>query len=401
MKRQAPEKVLLFVLYFLAFLALIYYNVLTHTGEQQFVSLAKSFLQGHLYLDIKGTWPDSSFYKGYAYWPQGIFPAIILMPFVAVVENITRQGYVQVFLNILNIFLLYKIALKITKNKITSLWLSFAYIFSTAYIVVGLIPWSWWFAQVVATSALLLAIHEFLYNKRWLLTGFYLACALATRIDLFIALFFFLFSVLLSKEKINLKIRRLFLLCVPVLSGLSIVLLYNYFRFGSIFEFGYKYHIPALIIARNILHRYGTWSLFYYPTNFYYLFLKGFDAVVVAGSGYLKFPFVSANIWGMSIFLTSPILLWCFKNIKITIKEQQVKLALLTSLFILLFLLGYFGVGTRQYGYRYALDFSPFLFLILCRSFSMGMDRSAKIVIVVSFIINYLLFPSIFVVALN
>ncbi len=402
MSRQTLEKILLVILYTLAFLALVHYNLINHNPESQFESLAQSFLRGHLYVGVNdGTWLDASYYKGYAYWPQGMFPAVLLMPIIGIFGKLVHQQHIQFLLNLLNIFLLYKIALKITNNKRTSLWLSFAYLFATAYIAVGLIPWSWWFAQIVATFVMLLALYEYLHKRRWFLIGLYVACAFMTRIDLFISLFFFVFSIILSKQATNKKIQQFVLLCTPVLLGIILIFLYNYFRFGSFLEFGYRYHIPALSAARNIFKEYGTWNFFYYPSNFYYLFLKGFDQMVIRGTGYLAYPFISADMWGMSIFITSPILLWCVKSIKHTLQERDVKLALLTSLFILLFLLGYFGIGTRQYGYRYALDFSPFLFLVLCYAFTSGMSNLAKFVIIASFALNYYLFPTIFKVLLH
>lgn len=393
------EKTVLLCFISFGCLLFVYYNLLSKSQELQFEYLAQSFLQGKLYLGIdNGTWLDASYYKGYAYWPQGLFPAILLTPVVILFNNVIHQNHVQFFLNFLNIFLLYKIALKVTRDRITSVWLSLGYIFASAYIVVGFYSWSWWFAQVVATTALLLALYEYFYRQRWFLIGVYLACALATRIDLIIAATFFFLLILKSKERNTSKIRKLFLLCFPILVGVAAVLLYNTMRFGSPREFGYTYHIPALVTTRNLLKHYGVWNIFYYPTNLYFFFLKGLDGVYIPGTKYLVYPFVRPDIWGMSIFLTSPIFLWCLKT---KIRENVVKLAILTSTLILLFLLGYFGVGTRQYGYRYALDFSPFLFIVLCYSFvGGGMSRLTKLVIVVSFLVNLYLFPSIFTSAL-
>jgi len=196
------EKTILFCFIAFGCLLFVYYNLLSKSQELQFEYLAQSFLQGKLYLGIdNGTWLDASYYKGYAYWPQGVFPAILLTPVVFFFNDVIHQYHVQFFLNILNVYLLYKIAQKITHNSITSLWLSLSYVFSSAYIVVGLYSWSWWFAQVVATTALLLALYEYFYRQRWLLIGVYLACALATRIDLLIASSFFLVSILVTKQK--------------------------------------------------------------------------------------------------------------------------------------------------------------------------------------------------------
>lgn len=398
MSRQTLEKIILCVLFVIAFYNLIHYNLINHNPEHQFEALAQSFLHGNLYLGLdNGQWADASYYKGYAYWPQGMFPALLLMPFFAILGSLMREAYLQFVLNLLNIFLLYKIADKITKNKITALWLSFGYLFATAYLPIGLVPWSWWFAQVVATTALLLSLYEYFYTKRWVLIGIYIACAFLTRVDLIFSLVFFASSILLQKDiKRDLKAYELVSLFFPIMVGVLSLILYNYLRFGSVLEFGYKYHIPELAAARGMFHTYGTWNLIYYPTNLYYLFLRGFDEVQIAGTGYLTYPYIIPDMWGLSIFITSPLFIWCFKKIKETIKKAPVLLSLLTSIFMLLFILGYFGVGTRQYGYRYALDFYPFLFIMLCFALSQGLGKVVKLLIIASFFINLYFFPMIF-----
>lgn len=397
-KNIITEQKILVYLYGLGLAFFLYFNLLVSFGEQQFALLAQSFHRGQLYLGPASVSLDASYYNGFAYWPQGVFPAVALVPFVSVFQGGIHQGHIQFFLNVLNVLLLYKIALKITKDQKTSLWLSFAYIFSTVYLVVGLIPWSWWYAQVVASSAILLLVYEYFHKRRYLLMGIYIACGMATRIDLLFAIIFPACMVLLAQKNIREKFISIVMLLIPVFLGLALIALYNFSRFGSVFEFGYTYHIAAIGSAQTLLETYGVWNLIYYPSNFYYLFLKGIDSVTIPGAAYLTPPFILADPWGMSIFLTSPVLLWCLKTRR---KEAVVKMAAITSLFILLFILGYFGIGARQYGYRYALDFQPFLFVILCFAFQKGMSKRVKAVIVVSFFFNLLFFPTIFLSEVN
>ncbi len=387
------ERILLLYLYTVGLLFLVLCNLFVGFGEQQFTLLAHSLLQGSFALGPATISRDASYYHGLAYWPQGIFPAIVLLPFIFLLHNVVQQGHIQFVLNLLNGYLLYAIAQKITKDRNTSLWLSFAYLFATGYLVVGLFPWSWWFGQIVATTCVLLMLYEYFHVRRWWLLGIFIACAMATRIDLLLTVLFPLILIVVSKQKPKEKIVAVCLLMAPIFFGLAGIGLYNFVRFGSVIEFGYTYHIPIITTSGNMLKEHGTWSLFYVPTNLYYLFLSGLQGVYVPGTKYLTYPYVKPDAWGMSIFLTSPILLWCFKTKQ---KEIVVKAAATTALFILLFIIGYFGVGSRQYGFRYALDFQPFLFVILCFSFQRVMSWRVKTLIAVSFLINFFLFPSIF-----
>lgn len=374
------------------------FNVLMPSGEQQFVYLAQSFLQGKLYFtQIPGTWADGSFYQNHVYWPTGPFPALVLIPFVALFGMLFPQGIIQFILNILNFILLFSIAKKITNNTNTSLWFSFAYIFSSSYLLVGLIPWSWWFAQILTTTLLLLAINEFLSKRRWFLIGLLIGLALSTRISLLFSSIFFLLNIIFTRDNSKTKIYNLCYFCSPIFAISLLLIVYNLARFNNPFEFGYSYHLPAAaILVENLKH--GVWNVKYYPTNLYYLFLKSPEAVFIPGTKILTFPFIKPDIWGMSIFFTSPWLVWVLGA---PWKEKNVKFATITALSILLFLLGYFSTGVRQLGYRYALDFSPFLFIILAHVVKHKMSTLLKIIIISSFIFNLYMFPLTFSVPLE
>jgi hypothetical protein len=124
-------------------------------------------------------------------------------------------------------------------------------------------------------------------------------------------------------------------------------------------------------------------------TNFYYLFLKSPEVVTIQGTLVGKFPFIMYNPWGMSILFTSPMLLWVLKA---PFKNKQVFYASITICLSLLFILGYWGTGYSQYGYRYSLDFHPFLFLILAYALKQGSSSLFKAVIASSWFFNlYLL----------
>jgi hypothetical protein len=359
---------------------------------EQFVYLAKSFLDGHLYFTVfPGRWDDTTYYLGHHYWPLGPLPAIILMPFVRIFGLAMRQAYLLFLLNLLNLHLLCRIARRITGNSGSSWWLSFAYMFSTAYLFVALAPFSWYFAQVVATSCLLLALKEYLYGKRWWIIGLYTALGVATRITLLGAGVFFVFSIMLSEETKSRKTAHSLQLFLPVVAALLALLLYNFLRFGNPLEFGYALQLLPVEQAAN--RTYGLWSFVHFPANLYYFLLKGPEGVFLPGTKILTYPFLHPNSWGMSILFTSPILLWIFKA---PWEETIVRLSALTSLLIFFVLMGYYGIGADQYGYRYALDFYPFLFLMLAYSSKTKFSFSMKMMTIVSFLFNWWLIPSSF-----
>jgi hypothetical protein len=391
------SRLLIYGLFLAGIVFLIHHNILLKHGEQQFAYLGQSFLTGHLYfVTFAPYWDDTSFYAGEHYWPLGPLPAVLLMPSVflfglRVHQGFgVQQGYFLLVINVLSLFILYRISLKITNSRNTSLWLTFAYVFSTAYLFIALNPWSWYFAQAVAAFCLLLALHEFLYQKRPWLIGLYLALGVATRINLLCAGIFFAGSLLLEPGKLRDKVYALFQLMLPVAVSLLLLLLYNYLRFGNIFEFGYHYQLIAHEPAVNREH--GLWGFVHFPANLYYFLFKGPEPVFLPGSKILTYPFLQADIWGMSILFTSPILLW---GLRAPAKEPVIYLGMGTSLIMMFVILGYYGIGVRQYGYRYALDFYPFLFLMLAYVCRQRLTLPMRAIIIVSFLLNsYLILDS-------
>jgi hypothetical protein len=365
---------------------------LASSRSQHFLFLAKSFLEGHSYFTVfPGRWHDTAYYMGRHYWPLGPFPAIVLMPFVWFFGLAMRQAYLLFFFNLLTLFLLYKIAQRITGNSESSSWLSFAYMFSTAYIYVAIVPLSWYFAQVIATCCLFLALHEYFYGKRWWLIGLYTALGVTTRITLLIAGVFFGFIVLASDEKKSRKAALLLQLALPVAISLFALFFYNFIRFGNILEFGYGLQLLTGEEAANRM--YGLWSLVHFPANLYYFLFRGPEGIFLPGTKILTYPYLRPNSWGMSILFTSPIFLWIFKA---SWENAVVRLSALTSLLFFFVLMGYYGIGVDQYGYRYALDFYPFLFLMLAYASKTTFSLSMKIMTIVSFLFNWFLIPPVF-----
>jgi hypothetical protein len=366
---------------------LIIQRNLAPASEQHFVLLAKSFLEGNLhFIYVPGNGGDTALFNGRHFWPLGPLPAVLLMPFVALFEFEMRQGYLAWVFHLLNLFLLYRIARQITGKTHVALWLSFAYAFGTVYFYIIFKSWSWYFAQTIATSFVLLALHEYFFKRRWWLIGSYLALGVLTRVNVLIAAVFFGLCILYLRDKKQKPVSHLIMFASPIALAVLLLLLYNYARFDNIFEFGYNFQLIFNEPAANREH--GLWSIAHFPANLYYFLFKGPDGVFLPGSKILTYPFLKPDIWGMSIVLTSPILLW---GLAAPWEDRVSLFSVLTSLTMLFALLGYYGIGVRQYGYRYALDLYPFLFILLAKRCKTKFTIAMQVVIVLSFLFNWYL----------
>lgn len=380
--RQFSELILLGILTGIGILFLVLTNILIQQPHQQFVDLADSFLHGRLYFgtEVKNVY-DASYYKDNFFWPLGPLPAVLLMPFVAIFGQAVYQGLVQFLLVCLSFILLFKIAKKILEDKLDAIWLSFGFVFGSAYIGVALLPWSWQFGQIVATLFLLAALYEYLYYRRWFLIGLFLALAIAARMDLILALVYFIAMLLVTEKK---RFANLISLLLPIGMSIFLLLLYNYYRFDNALDQGYMLQTLTNMELQGNRNA-ALWSLIHIPANFYYFFFRGPDGVFLPGTKILTYPFLQADHWGMSVFFTSPLFLWI---VNAQFKKKEVLFAAITAIILAIAIFGYYGIGYMQYGYRYALDFYPFLYLVLLYAVKDRVSLLLKVIILFAFFFN-------------
>lgn len=353
------SKYLKYLLICYLFIPIFTFNFLIYS-EQQFVYLANAFLKGSFsFVQLPSTIADLSFFSGKYFWPLGPLPALILTPFVWLFGLNFQENYIKFPLTIFNFLLVLKICQKLKLQTEKAKIVAIFFIFGSIYTPVATIPYSSYFAHVVATSLILIAIYEFLDKKRWFVIGTTVALAMLTRLNLAVAVLFFILN--LFKKPLN--YWWAFKLIGPIICGLLLLTAYNYQRFGNIFESGYRYQlIPKESMTRR---EQGLFSAKHIPTNLYYMLIKTPDPVLVDNSHVLKAPFLKFDPYGMSLFFMSPLLFLIFKA---KLNDRLAKISLITVGLMLIPLILYYGIGWRQIGYRYALDFMPFLLIPLVQT---------------------------------
>lgn len=349
--------------------------------ENTYSALAFAFLnRSFSFLQIDQGIVDAAYYNGQYYWPRGPFPAVILMPFVWLFGPNFQENFLKFPLNILNFWLIYKISKSLKLSPKTAIWLAIFFIFGSIYTPIAVLPYSTYFAHVITTCALLLAIYLFLNHRHWILIGSALAIGFLTRTTAFLTIFFFLSQLLINKEaKIN-----LIKLTLPILTSFIIFGFYNFVRFGNPFETGYRYHLASEEFA--IRKSEGLFSPKFIPTNLYYMIIKTPDPVTNPDTQTLQFPFLKADRFGMSIFFLSPILFLLFKT---NFKDRFVKASLASILLILIPLVTYSGIGVNQVGFRYALDFFPLLLIPLSSAIKRVKLAQLQILTVIGVLITW------------
>jgi hypothetical protein len=335
-------------------------------GSQQFSELAQSFLHGHLYFlqPIGGEGQDPVFYGGHIFWSEGPFPAVLLMPFVALYthfHHIFYQGFLKWALMVGVLYFIYKIARKLAYGKEDSIVLTLGFVLGSVFIGVASVSSGWLFAQVVSTFLLFWALYEYYYQRRWWLIGIICGLVLLTRATAAPIFLFFALELLFTVKRSE-KRRQIELLIFPFLVALLLQGLYNALRFHSPFNGGYEYQLlgPAPSESRAL----GVFSPVHIPSNLYALIFASPDTQLRnAGSWTLSFPYIESNQNGLSIFMTSPYFLYLLSQ-KWSAFDRTARNLLIAVAISGLGVLCFYGLGRDQLGYRYSLDFLPELFVV-------------------------------------
>jgi 4-amino-4-deoxy-L-arabinose transferase-like glycosyltransferase len=374
-------------------------------GSQQFSDLAQAFVHGHLNFlkPIGGPGQDPVYRNGKIYWSEGPFPALILMPFVAIFNLFHLffyQGYIKWLFVIAVMLLIYKLARLLAYSKEDSLFLGFGFSLASTFIGVASVSASWYFAQVITVCLLFWCLYEYFRTKKpnWWLIGLVCGLILMTRATAFFVVVFFLLEIWRTKSTRKNKLNALIKLVLPFFACVLLLAIYNYLRFNNPFNSGFADQLlyPPSLASESL----GVFSLAHLPTNLYSMLLASPEPVLRSSKTWiLKFPYIKSAPNGMSIFFTSPYLLILFVQKRSSISKTVWNLLIAASLSALSLLI-YFGIGRTQYGYRYSLDFLPELFMafmILYKQNHNELSGGLRLLIIAAAVMNfYLLMPFIF-----
>jgi hypothetical protein len=354
-------------------------NLLEPSHFAYFNYLADAFLKGSLALvALPPSVHDLSAFGGnyYLYWPP--FPAVVLMPFVAVFGIGFSDVLFTVALGGLNVWLVSVLLHSATARGIVALphrhanLLLLTFALGSAHLPLAVHGRVWYTAQLVGFACVATA---FVAALRWsgtrafLGVGVAIACATMTRNHL-LFLGLWPIAVLLDRDRTATErptgrtegwrriLARLATTALPIVLALALLACYNLARFGNPLDLGISYHRMDPDFRANY-ERFGTFSLHYLPTNFFYQFLA------------YPFPLRAASLMGGSLFLLTPLFFAAFWGFPASRPRWSAWLLAasigLTALPVLLLM----GMGWTQFGPRYTIDFAVPLLLLT----AMGVKR--------------------------
>ena len=362
-ERRRPGRGLVIGLGVVAVAALVYWlcDRYFDAGRGDFFYLADAFLHGRTYLDFRPGANDVIIVGGRFYVPFAPFPAIALMPVVAVLGAVTADQLetgINALLAAAGVGLCWMLLGRIGVERLRDrLALTILFGFSTQILWITTRGGVWHTGQLIATILTLLCLVELWGKQRPWLIGLLAGAAFLTRAPLAFAIPFY--ALMLDREDRSRSLRRASLwrrwawLAIGVLPSLVFFFLYNQVRFGSPLESGYALAtLPGWLEDQR---RQGLFSISHIGINIDYLLLHLPTPID-------RFPWFKPDGLGMSVVITSPGLLFA---IRADWRQSRAWLLLGAAVAVLVPTLLYYGGGWLQYGYRYFLDSVPFL-MALC-----------------------------------
>ncbi len=286
-------------------------------------------------------------------------PAILLLPSVAAFGLSTDQVLASVLLGSLNISLAFLVVREMTKSLSTQLWTTVMFGFGTIHWWIASTGSVWMFSHVTSVTFLFLAIYTTLKNRNPFLSGILLGASYWSRLPTILSFPFFIVMYSdrwLKKsegssmlKKISFKPMLYLGLGVGIFVALNFT--YNYVRFGTPLDVSY-YLIPGKL--EEPWFQKGLFDITYIPRHLKAIF-AGLPVFLSEP------PYLMPSFKGMAIWITTPAFIYAF------LAGIRSKLAIGCWLSIISISLVDFTHGTEgfnQFGYRFAMDFYPFLFLL-------------------------------------
>jgi hypothetical protein len=299
-------------------------------------------------------------------FPPG--PAVLMMPLAAIWDYDVNDVVFTVLFAALNVMLMFLLLRRLARGGRTgrgrreTLWLTALFGFGTVHLWCAVLGQVWFTALIVGVTFTLLYMLCSIDTRHPLLAGCFLAMAFATRTPLLFSCVFFYGFLLFPGGKLRRDnwgefVKKGVLFSVPCLVvGLSLLWM-NHVRFESFTEFGHTF------LAGGTLDRIQNYGLF----NFHFLSKNLSALLTLVPRLQPEAPFIIVSKHGMSILLTTPAFIWLAwpkprENWRDVFWHRLLWFTVLVTAAPALL---YQNTGFEQFGYRFSLDYTPYLVTLL------------------------------------
>jgi hypothetical protein len=321
---------------------------------------------------------------GKVHSPFGPTPAMLLVPFVWWWGTALNMNVFSMAVAGVNAALCWLLLLDVGVGRRRAAMGTLAFAFGTVNWFTAIIGTTWFLSHLCVELFLLLALREVFNRGRSILVGAAFGFAVLSRVNVATAapaMLLLLIDRQTDRRGIGAffgleAFRRAVLFGVGLALVLALELGLNYVRFGNPFETGYGLAAQVYIANRT----YGWYDWRYLPRHLYVSLFKGWEYVE-------EFPYLKPSPEGLSILLTSPILLYAFAA---PWRDRTVRLLWLAVVLTAAALFPYFYQGWVQFGYRYLLDALPYGIILVALGLADGRRGAQTLLLELSALSNAL-----------
>jgi hypothetical protein len=333
--------------------ALIVTAILAHgrtTPYDNFVLLAQAWLHGRPWIDWPGAYIDALPYNGRYYVIEAPMPAVLLLPFVALLGN-ANQTLLAIVLAAFGTAAAFAFARRVGCSLANAGWIAGFFLLGTDLAWAAMLGDVWMIAHVAGAAFAMLTLAEVAGRRRGWLVALLAVCAFESRFSLVLAIPIYAYLVARDRPRAELR-RELIAFAAVCAAGAVLWVAWNLARWGVPTDIGYTawYHQDN---AGSPTGSPFQLRYFWYQVTSFFVQLPTFRGT---------FPFVIPEMTGQALTWTSPAIVLAF----FARGPRPLVLALWGLVVVTAapnFI--YYVNGFAQFGMRHALDFEPFLVALM------------------------------------
>jgi hypothetical protein len=352
--------------------------------------VAKAMTEGSLDLRNAGLTgqehPDLLVKDGEVYLPYGPTPALLMIPAVLLfgVDD-TAQWFHSMIVGAINVVLFWYILRLLGTSRSTKLLLIPFFAFGTANFYAATTGTIWFYNHVTAVMFLLLAIIFLLRGSSPLIPAAFLGLALLARQPVLLAapafMYFYVrqaYPTVFTREWLRDRktIEKLSFFVGGLAPFVLILLWYNAVRFGSPFDTGldeiydkYNGQIYTIYLKNfGTADRFAEFDIRNVFLHLYTIFLMPptFEPAPFVQGEWQNTFWLRPSEYGMSVLITSSPFVY---SVFVQHRKALRNMCWLAIPIIAIPTLMYYSQGWVQFGYRYLMDYLPFIMILTAMGF--------------------------------
>jgi 4-amino-4-deoxy-L-arabinose transferase-like glycosyltransferase len=325
------------------------------TPYNNYVLFADALLHGRLWIDP--LWPgpsiDAVLFDGHRFIVNDPLPGLLMLPFVAVFGTHASQTFLACVLCGVAVGAAWELFARLGVRERLAMWLSVFFLLGTDLLWCSMLGDVWFIAQTACVAFTLLALCELAGKRRGWLVAFWFALAIGSRFTVVMALpvvLWWIYDGFLERERRPRALGSALLTLLPF--GLAWIV-YNVLRWHVPWDAGHTifYHQdPYLGSATG-----SPFGLQNIPLQLWSFFV---NAPELTNSP----PYLIPSQLGTALWFTSPALLLALfaRRPRRLVISLWIAVGLVAGPSLL-----YYVNGGAQFGMRHALDFEPFVLVLM------------------------------------